>query len=210
MEKIIIIGGGGHAKVVIDILQSMETYDIVGFTDNDDQHLSLCGIPYLGNDAILPALLEKGITKFCVAIGDNRLRKKLFHNLVTSGFKPASAISPFAYVSHHAKIGRGVVILPGAVVNSCATIEDNVIINTLSGVDHDCIIYSHAHIAPGASLTGNVTVGEGAFLGAGSKVIPGIEVGEWSIIGAGSVVLSNVPPNVTVVGVPANKIANRG
>ncbi|MEC2346211.1 acetyltransferase [Paenibacillus barengoltzii] len=209
MDKAIVIGGGGHAKVVMDIMQRMGNYELVGFTDNEEQP-ELCGVPYLGNDSILPTLLNKGVTHFCVGIGDNRIRKKLFYKLLSIGLTPVNVISPNAYISPYAKLGHGIVIMPGVVVNSHSVIADNVIINTLSGVDHDCRVSSHAHIAPGVSLTGNVIVGEGAFLGTGSKVIPGVCIGEWSTIGAGAVVLSDVPSETTVVGVPADKIINRG
>lgn len=209
MERAIIIGGGGHAKVVMDIIQKMGTCELVGFTDNEE-HQEMCGVPYLGDDSVLPSLLDKGVTRFCVGVGDNRIRKKLFYKLLSIGFTPTNVISPNAYISPYAKLGQGIVIMPGAVVNSHSVIGDNVIINTLSGVDHDCRVSSHAHIAPGVSLTGNVTVGEGAFLGTGSKVIPGVNIGEWSTIGAGAVVLSDISPETTVVGVPADKLINRG
>jgi len=207
VEKVIVIGGGGHAKVIIDIIQSMGKFEIVGFTDNDTTRTHMCNVPYLGDDTILPDLFKQGVSCFCIGIGDNKIRKKLFDKTISIGLVPINAISTSAYVSPYAKLGRGIVIMPGAVVNSCAIVEDNVIINTLSGVDHDCIISSHSHIAPGASITGNVLVGEGAFVGSGSKVIPDIQIGEWSIVGAGAVVLSNVPANITVAGVPAKKIS---
>ncbi|MNW44198.1 putative acetyltransferase EpsM [compost metagenome] len=210
MDKVVVIGGGGHAKVVIDILQSADTYEIVGFTDNSDQQSCLCGVPYLGNDTVLPELLNKGVSSFIVGLGDNKIRKILFEKIRTAGFMPVNAISPFAHISPHAKIGQGVAVMAGAVVNPCVIIKDNVIVNTLSGIDHDCVIESHAHIAPGTSLTGCVSVGEGAFVGAGSKIVPGIKIGEWSIIGAGAVVISDILPEITVAGVPAHKIFAKG
>ncbi|MCM3040849.1 acetyltransferase [Paenibacillus motobuensis] len=210
LDKVVVIGGGGHSKVVIDILQSAGTYEIVGFTDNSDQQRSLCGVPYLGNDGILPELLNKGVLRFIVGLGDNKVRKILFEKICTVGFMPVNAISPFAHISPHAKIGQGVVVMAGAVINPYAVIKDNVIINTLSGIDHDCIIDSHVHIAPGTSLTGCVRVCEGAFVGTGSKITPNVEIGEWSVIGAGAVVISDILPGSTVVGVPAKKIIAKG
>ncbi|CAM2938886.1 acetyltransferase [Paenibacillus sediminis] len=208
-NKVVIIGGGGHAKVVIDVIQSADTYELVGFTSHSDQESNLSGIPYLGDDSILPTLLEEGVQYFFVATGNNRLRKKLFYQLIELGFTPINAISPFARISPFAKLGRGIVVMPGAVINAYAVIEDNVIINTLSGIDHDCLIKPHAHIAPGASLAGCVNVGEGAFVGMKSSVIPEISIGEWSVVGAGAAVISDVPSYVTVVGVPAKKIIVR-
>jgi len=207
--KLVIIGGGGHAKVVIDVFQSAAIYEIVGFTAHTEHEYSLCGVPFLGNDSILPELLNNGVQYFFVAMGDNQLRKRLFLKFVEMGYNPVNAISPMAYISPHAKLGNGVVAMAGVIVNSCAVIGDNVILNTRSGIDHDCVIKSHSHIAPGVSLAGSVHVGEGAFVGVGSSVIPEVNIGEWSVVGAGSVVISDVRSNVTVVGVPANKIIIR-
>lgn len=208
MEKVVVLGGGGHAKVVVDVLKSAGIYQIAGFVAREPA--AIMDIPHLGDDAVLSELLNKGVSNFIVAIGDNRIRKLLFEKTLSLGFKAVNAISPHAYVSPYAKIGQGVVIMAGAVIQPYTLIEDNVIINTLSGVDHDCAISSHSHIAPGTSLTGNITVEEGAFVGTGSKVIPDITVGKWSVVGAGAVVISDVPPFTKVVGIPANKIINKG
>ncbi|MEK3725869.1 acetyltransferase [Paenibacillus sp. FSL H8-0034] len=204
-DKVVVIGGGGHAKVVIDILQSSNNYEIIGFTSPLDSDKSLCGVPYVGDDSNLPALFDKGIRSFFIAIGDNKLRKKLYNNLLEFGFKPINAISPYAHISPYASIGDGVVVMPGSVINACAVLGDNIIVNTLACIDHDCIINSHTHIAPRVSLAGCVNVGEGSFIGIGSSVIPEIKIGEWVIIGAGSAVISDIPSNVKVVGVPARK-----
>lgn len=204
-QKVVVIGGGGHAKVVIDILQKLNGYEVVGFTSNSNDEKDLLGIPYLGDDSILSSLLKRGVSAFCVAIGDNMLRKKIFNKILNMGFKPINAISSFAYISQYAKIGNGVVVSPGAVINASAVIGDNVIINTLAGIDHDCIIGSDVHIAPGASLAGSVIVGDGTFIGAGCTVIPEIKIGEWTVIGAGAVVISDLPSNIRAVGVPAKK-----
>ncbi|UKS24986.1 acetyltransferase [Paenibacillus sp. HWE-109] len=204
-EKVVIIGGGGHAKVIIDIIQSTGTYEVIGFTSPIDVEKSLCCVPYLGNDSILPSLLKKKIKSFFVAIGENKLRKKLFEELVALGFAPINAISPFAHISSYAALGKGVVVMPGAVVSTGAVIGDNVIINTLAGIDHECDISSHVHVAPGASLAGCIKIGEGTFIGVGTKIIPEIKIGEWAVIGAGSVVISDIPANAKVVGVPAKK-----
>ncbi|WP_231637290.1 acetyltransferase [Paenibacillus sp. FJAT-27812] len=204
-QKVIVIGGGGHSKVVIDILQASDEYEIVGFTSNSDTDKSLLGIRYLGDDSILSSLYESGVQAFIVAIGDNKLRKKIFDSILKMGFEPVNAISPFAHVSKHAKLGRGIVISPGAVINACSEIGDNVIINTLAGIDHDCYIGSNVHIAPRASLAGSVIVGDGSFIGAGCTVIPETSIGEWTVVGAGAVVISDLPSNVKAVGVPAKK-----
>lgn len=205
-RKVLIVGGGGHAKVVIDILQEYsDIYEVIGFTSQSHNQDNLCGVPHLGDDSVISQLRD-GVECFIVALGNNVLRKKLFYSIVKLGLTPINAISRAAYVSPYAHVGKGVVISAGAVVNACAVIQDNVIINTLAGVDHDCIVNSHAHIAPGASLAGGVRVGEGAFIGMKSSVIPDKIIGEWSTVGAGSAVVTDIPPFVTAVGVPAKKI----
>ncbi|MGG4144501.1 acetyltransferase [Paenibacillus algorifonticola] len=208
-NKVVVVGGGGHAKVIIDILQTSGNYEVVGFTSQSDKERSLCGTPYLGDDSTLEELYRSGIQSFFTAVGDNKIRRKIFDRLVEMGFKSVNAISPFACVSSYATIGEGVIIMPGAIINAYACIGDNVIINTKASVDHDCCIGSHVHIAPGSTIAGSVSIGEGTFIGAGSTLIPGIEVGGWSVIGAGSVVISNIPSNVKVVGVPAKKYINK-
>lgn len=208
-KKVIVIGGSGHAKVVIDTLQAMNIYEITGFTSPIFEEQTLCGAAYLGNDHVIPTLNEQGITGFIVAIGDNTLREKLFIKCVKLGMTPINAISPSSYISPHAVIGAGVLIAPGATINAGTVVKDNVIINTLAGIDHDCIISSHVHIAPGATLTGNVKVDVGAMVGAKSTVIPKINIGEWSTVGAGATVIENVVSYSTVVGVPAKKIKQK-
>lgn len=204
-KKVVIVGSGGHAKVVIDTFKSENKYEIVGFTAGTEVQTDLCGIPCLGDDSKLTDLLNKGVTGFCVALGDNRLRKKVYLDMINKGFTPVNAISQFSYISPYAELGVGIVVVAGAVVNPYAVVENNVIVNTRAGIDHDCRIGSHAHIAPGASLAGSVSIGEGSFIGAGSNVIPGMNVGEWAIVGAGSTVISDIPANAKVVGVPAKK-----
>ncbi|ANY65370.1 hypothetical protein BBD42_01955 [Paenibacillus sp. BIHB 4019] len=204
-DKVVVVGGGGHAKVILDILHTIENIDVVGFTAQESNILSLYDIPYLGDDSVLPALLEQGVTSFIIAIGDNNLRRKLYYKMLELGFTPVNAISPSAIISTSAQIGKGVAIMPGVVVNSFSQINDNVIINTRAGIDHDCIIGAHAHVAPGATLAGSVSIGEGTFIGTGCSVIPEITIGNWTVVGAGSTVISALPSNVKVVGVPAKK-----
>lgn len=204
-QKVVVLGSGGHSKIVIDILQKAQEYEIVGFTSNSNDENNLLGVPYLGDDSILFSLYESGVKTFFAAIGDNEIRKKVFNRMINIGFEPINAISPFAHISQYAKLGKGVVVSPGAVINACAVIGNNVIVNTLAGIDHDCIIGSDVHIAPRASLAGSVIVGDGSFIGAGCTVIPDISIGEWTVVGAGAVVISDLPSNIKAVGVPAKK-----
>lgn len=206
-KKIVIIGAGGHAKVLIDIFKSMKIYKIIGATSSDKIKRTIYGIPILGDDSILLDLYKKGVNNAFIAIGDCKLRNRIFDHTNKIGFNIVNAISPHTNISPTVKIGKGVAIMPGVSINVDSIIEDNVIINTNASIDHDNVIKKSAHIGPGCNLAGNVTVGEGTFLGIGCKVIPKIFIGKWSIIGAGSVIIKDVPSNTKVFGVPA-KIIN--
>lgn len=207
-KKVIIIGSGGHAKVIIDIIQGMKKYEIIGVASSDKIKRIISGVPILGNDSILIDLYKSGVKHAFIAIGDCKLRDIIFNYVNKIGFDLVNAISPSANISPTVKIGFGVAIMPGVSINVDSIIEDNVIINTNASIDHDNVIKKSVHIAPGCNLAGNVTVGEGTFLGIGCKVIPKIFIGKWSTIGAGSVVIKDVPSNTVVFGVPAKVIKN--
>jgi UDP-perosamine 4-acetyltransferase len=203
MEQVVILGGGGHAKVIIEIVQAAGLYEIAGCTAGDPGAASILGVPVLGDDACLPAIYALGVRRAFVAVGDNRLRQRLTRYIAGLGFQLVNAVSPHAVVSPAAALCAGVAIMPGAVINSCSRLGNGTIINTSATVDHDCEIADWAHIAPGTNLAGCVKVGEGAFLGIGSRVIPKVSIGAWSVVGAGAVVIHDLPPGVTAVGVPA-------
>jgi UDP-perosamine 4-acetyltransferase len=204
--RVVIVGAGGHAKVIVDMLQDRGDVRLAGCVSRESGEL--LGLPWLGNDDALPAILASGVQRAFVAIGDNRLRAELMRGLVGLGFSLINAISAHAVIARSAVIGTGVAIMPGAIVNVDSIVGDGAIINTAAHIDHDGHIGACAHIGPGSSLAGNVTVGEGAFLGVGTCVIPRRSVGAWSMVGAGAVVVRDIPPHVTVVGVPA-RVAQR-
>lgn len=207
-QKVVVIGAGGHAKVIIDILRMNSSYELIGCTDRQIGSFVL-SLPVLGDDSILPTLFEQGIHHAFVAIGDNRLRKKLSQKAQMIGFQFVNAISPFTCISDSVKIGTGVAIMPGAVINVETRIGNHSIVNTGASVDHDCQIGDYSHIAPGCNLAGNVNVGNGTFVGIGSKVIDGTSIGEWSMIGGGAAVIDDIPDYCTAVGVPAKIIKSR-
>jgi UDP-perosamine 4-acetyltransferase len=206
--RVVVIGAGGHARVLLDTLVAMQQYEIVGLTD-PDQHkwgMQLAGYPVLGSDDILSSLRDQGIDGVIIATGSNRLRVRLFEYVHNLNLKAVNAVHPHSWISPSVQLGEGVVVMAGVVINANTRIGHNVIINTGATVDHDCSINDHVHIAPGCHLSGNVQIGVGAFIGTGSSIIPEITVGSWSVVGAGSVVIRDVPASVTVVGVPAQEM----
>jgi UDP-perosamine 4-acetyltransferase len=202
MEQLVVIGGGGHAKVVIDLLAAGR-YEMAGCVDRHPESCSDLAIPLLGDDARLPGLYSAGVRYAFVAIGDNRLRRRLSAQAIELGFQLANAISPAAILSPRVRLGAGVAIMAGVVINACSRIGDGAIVNTGATVDHDCEIGAWAHIAPGTNLAGCVHVGEGTLLGIGCRAIPGVSIGEWTTVGAGAVIVRNLPAGVTAIGVPA-------
>jgi len=202
-NEIVIIGTGGHAKVIIDIVNIQGKYTVRGCISST-QEKSFCGIPIIGSDESSRQIIDQyGVNKAFIAIGDNAKRKNLSEYYVKLGFELVTLIHPSAVVSNTAIIGDGVVLMPGVVINTHAKIMHGSIINTNTSIDHDCIIESYVHIGPTSGLAGNVTVREGTFLGIGSTVIPKITIGSWCVSGAGSVIVSDVPDNVLLYGVPA-------
>ena len=202
---IVVVGAGGHAKVCIELLRVMGE-SVAWCVGGDDSASSCLGVPVLRGDHHLALLRGSGFSRAFVALGANRLRQRLSATAQGMGYVLVNAVSPSAYISPSAKIGKGVAIMAGAVINAEATIADAVIVNTGTTVDHDCVIADGVHLAPQCALAGNVTVGEGAFLGIGTKVVPERVIGAGAIVGAGSVVVSDIEPGTTAVGVPARII----
>lgn len=209
------IGAGGHAKVILDILQYYDEYHVVGLTNADPgtHGQTVLGVLVLGGDEILPRLWTEGVTCAFIgvgSIGDSALRQRLFEEALVQEFRIINAIHPNATVAQSVKMGQGTVVMAQAVLNPDVVVGANVIINTGAQVDHDCIVGDHAHVAPGAHVSGGVTIGSSAHIGVGATIIQGIKIGESAIIGAGSLVLRDVPPGVTVFGVPAKAAIRRG
>lgn len=188
-------GAGGHAKVILDILeaQGVEAEGII-----DDNKVG----EYMGT-RILHGWV-RNYSPVIISIGSNDARKKIAEQLSREGAIFGTAVHPSAIVSPKAAIGEGSVIMQGSIIQSCAHIGRHCIINTGASVDHECQIGDYAHISPHATLCGNVSVGEGTWIGAGSVIIPGIKIGKWSIVGAGSVVCRDIPDGVVAYGSPCH------
>lgn len=204
----VIIGAGGHGRVVLDILLSAGSWHVTGFLDtNQALHgRRIDGLPVLGDLNTLPDLLTQGIGHAVVAIGDNGVRRAFARRIEDNGLELINAIHPSANIAHNVTLGRNVVISAGALVCAHCQIADSVILNTGCIVDHESMIGTAAHICPGAKLAGRVTVQSGAFVGIGATVLQGLRIGHEAVIGGGAVVINDVEPMSTVVGVPAREV----
>ncbi len=206
-KPVILLGSGGHAKVLLDILLE-QNIEILGIAEKDGADLpaELYGVPVIGNDSDVEQYSpdKVGLVNGIGSIGSTVLRHKVYEKFKLQGYSFPQVIHPGAVVSKRAEIGDGVQVMAGAVVNIGTCIRGNSIINTNASVDHDCLIGAHVHIAPGVTLSGGVTVGDGSHIGTGASVVQGIEIGGNVIVGAGAVVVGNIASGKTVYGLPAS------
>jgi sugar O-acyltransferase (sialic acid O-acetyltransferase NeuD family) len=191
MKDIILIGGGGHCKAVIDIIEQEDLFNIIGIIDKPEfLGKSVLGYPVIGNDSELNNLVKrcKNVLITIGQIGNSLPRINLFDTVLKLGFTLPSVISPRAYVSQYASIGKGSVIMHDVVVNAGAKIGDNCIINTKSIVEHGSNIGNHCHISTNAVINGDVVVGNGSFIGSGAVTKEGIRINDNFFAKAGSVI----------------------
>ena len=200
-DHVLVLGAGGHAKVVSEILKD-SGMQIAGFVTLDGSDQLFCGHIVHSEDQ-LASLFESGIQKIFPAIGDNQLRSNLANKVTAMGFTIVNALDPHSRISRSAKLGIGVAVMPGACVNADSTISDFAIVNTNASIDHDCSIGTATHIAPGATLSGNVKVGSFTLIGTGSSVRDNMTIGSNTVVGVGSAVVCDIPNDVIAVGTPA-------
>ena len=207
--NVVVIGAGGHGRVVLDILNKLPLYRVVGFigSNTDLAGRRVDGQPVLGTMADLLRLqAELRITGAIVAIGGNGVRRAFAEEVEQMGLRLINAIHPSANVAASVTLGRNIVIAAGVLVCAHCQIGDSAILNTGCIVDHESMIGTAAHVCPGARLAGRVAVQAGAFVGIGATIIQSVRIGHEAVIGAGAVVIQDVPPLATVVGVPARTI----
>lgn len=198
--KIIIIGGGGQAKVAIDALQRLRSHQIYGIIDPAlNAGAAVLGIRVLGGDDLLGKIFNQGVGEAFIGIGstgDCMLRKKMDRILKEIGYHLPVVVHPQAVLGAEVTLGEGTFVAAGAVVQSGTRIGRNVIVNTCASLDHDCVIGDYAHIAPRAVLCGGVSVGEEAHIGAGAIVIQYLTIGKGTFVKAGAVITRDVPEKV--------------
>ena len=205
VKALVIVGAGGHGRVVLDCAEASQMGPIAGFLD-ESKSGNLHGYPVLDFTRLEDPEFSRA-HRFVIAIGDQAGRRRLFKNLSARGADMATIIHPAAWVSPRASIGPGSVLVGGVIVNTDAIIGAFCILNTGCSVDHDCVLLDGVQLCPGVRLAGGVRCGEDAFLGTGATVIPQIVIGKRAEIGAGGVVVRDVPPGAKVLGNPARVVA---
>ena len=201
--KVILIGAGGHAHACIDVIEQHGQYQIGGLVGTqaevDAQHL---GHSVVATDAALQQLSKEHEYAF-IAVGQicsSDTRVRLYQQAVDLGFRLPAIIAPTAYVSSHASIGAGTIVMHGAIVNAGAKVGNNCIINTRALVEHDAVVEDHCHISTGAILNGSVIIGEGSFVGSGCVIKDGITLGKNCVVGMGLSVRNDQADNTQFTG----------
>ena len=200
MNRLIIVGAGGHGKVIAD--NALKN----GYTDiffTDDRVTGKCmGFPIVGTSADIE-IFNDGKTDFIIGIGNNAVRKKIANEYAVNW---VSLVHPSAQIAVNVTIGKGTAVMAGAVINACATVGAHCIVNTRAVIEHDDIIDDYVHISPNAALGGTVHIGEQTHVGIGAAVINNTDICNNCVIGAGSVVIRNIEECGTYIGVPSRKI----
>ena len=205
-KKIILIGGGGHCRSVIDVIESTNKYEIIGIIDNDLTIKDVLGYRVIGSDNDISEL-SKLTDEFFITIGkigENKRRVEICNELKSNNLSIATIISPYAYVSKHSKIGAGSIIMHKAIVNVNASIGENCILNSQSLVEHDAVIGSHSHISTASVINGGVKIGNNVFVGSHSTINLNVQICNDAIIASNSLVTKNITVQGTYKGVPVN------
>ena len=203
MSAVVLLGGGGHCRSVIDVIEQTGLYSILGVLEKEGFSCSnLMGYPLLGSDHDLPAFIEQNCA-VVITIGQIKTsepREKLYRYAKEAGAEMPTVVSPRAYLSRHASIAAGTTVMHEAIVNCSAEIGENCIINTKALVEHDAKIGNHTHIATGAFVNGEAQIGQRCFIGSGAVIHNGIDIGDGCLIGAGTIVRTNLPGGTVLKG----------
>jgi len=203
-DKLLIIGAGGHGKVVADIAKKINRWKYIAFVDDAPVHKTMLGLDVIGttNDAF--SLIQQ--YDVVVGIGNNKLRRQFQERIEAAGASIPSLVHPNAVIGSDVVIGKGTVVMAGAVINCCTKIGKGCIINTGATVDHDNVIEDYVHVSPGAHIAGEVHIESGTWLGIGSIVSNNVKITNDCIVGAGAVVLRDINQAGVYVGIPAKML----
>lgn len=206
-EDIIILGRGGHAKVVIDIIEAAGLYNIIGITDvSIDEANSYRGYPMLGDDDVLSVYFENGVKNVAIGLGgyrNNNNRKEVFNKVKIMGFNVPVLIHPSAIISNSVVVCEGSVIFSGVNINTDVKIGKNNIIATGANIDHETSLGDHVLISAGVTIGGNVEIANEVLIALGSNIISGVKIKEKIVVGAGAVVVNDLIDIGTYIGCPA-------
>ncbi|MFL9501555.1 acetyltransferase [Rhodopseudomonas palustris] len=201
MRDLLLVGGGGHCKAVIDVVEKTAEWRIVGIVDSHQELADVLGYPVIGTDDDLPKL-ARGIGHALITVGQiktSNVRYVIYRKLKDAGFLLASVVSPLAEVSSRAQLGEGTIVMHFACIGPDARIGHNTIINTRALVEHDCKVGHHCHISTGAILNGGVEVGDGTLIGSRTVIREGLAIGAGCVVSMGSSVRRSVPPDTTYI-----------
>lgn len=203
--QIVIIGAGGHARVIYTILKTSHQYNIQGFLDKRQESIG----EVIGEHEVIGCyrdfseIRNRGVCNAAIGIGDNAIRNRIANSLLACGFQLPVLTHHSAKIDYDTSIGAGTIIALGATIGCLAKVGPYSIINTGTTIDHECIIGRSVHIAPGSHIAGKVEIGDGTFIGIGTSIADNIKIGKGVVVGAGSVVLDPIPDHTLAVGSPA-------
>jgi sugar O-acyltransferase (sialic acid O-acetyltransferase NeuD family) len=208
MSALLVVGAGGHGRVLADVAMCTQRWSHIAFADDRGSALGKpLGLEVVGTCAELSRLAAQ-FDAVAVGIGNAIVRMRLLTQLAASGRQLPVIAHPTAYVSQFARLGAGTVVFPQAAINAGAVLGVGCIVNTAATVDHDCQLADAVHVCPGAHLAGDVHIGLRCWIGVGACVREGVRIGDDACVGAGAAVVAHVPSAVTVMGVPARQRAS--
>ena len=212
-RKIVIFGGSGHAKAIVDIIESNNNFELIGFIDKlIPQESIILNYRVIGDESLLSKLMYKyNFNKGVVGIGDNFVRSKVVDVVkkIAPDFQFINCIHHSAALSNHCKFGVGNVVMPGVSINASTIISDHCILNTNSSLDHDCHMKSFSSLAPNSAVGGNCSIGQFSYVGIGASVFNGVSIEDNCIVGGGSVLKTDAISDSTYYGIPAKRISDR-
>lgn len=209
--SVLVLGGGGHAKVVLDCLKLNSNISVIGIIEININLINqtLYGIPVIAEDALTFENFHPSQVKLVNGLGSVehvKNRQATFLKFKTAGYDFINVVHPTAYIANDVSLGEGVQIMAGSIIQAGSHLGDNVIVNTKASIDHDCCIESHVHVAPGVVCCGDVTIKMGSHVGSGAVIVQGVTIGQYCLIAAGAVTINSVNDGCRVAGVPAKNM----